>query len=90
MSITEKELIEALQTALDNPGAQDDVNALTTTELCERLGFGRKKVRGLIRQLMAAGKVTHVRVYRPDITGVKSPRHAYRLTGAGNAKDKRV
>lgn len=84
VTITEQELIAALQEATQQAGIDPDETAMTTPELRKATGYGTKKVRRLLKQLMEQGSVESVRVFRMNMAGCFSPVTAYRFVENGN------
>ena len=53
---------------------------ITTKELAKLMGCGLDKARGVISDLLDAGKMEPCRSVRKQITGSSSPTWAYRMT----------
>lgn len=79
--MNESDLIkEILNARLDKDGEPD---ALTTTEISERVGFGTEKVRRLLAQMINDELVEVVAVWRDNIatpiTGRRDKRPGYKI-----------
>lgn len=76
VDITESQVLEALQNALDTVG---DEPGWTREELEAIWGKNEKLVIRTVKKLIRAGKMETCRVQRQNIGGVWAPRIAYRL-----------
>jgi predicted ArsR family transcriptional regulator len=83
--VTEAELLQQVQEALDTPPSED--GAMSVVELSEALDMTASAVRGRLRKLIASGSVELVRVRRRAMHGIVSRRVAYR-TVKKNADEK--
>jgi len=80
--VTEAELLEQVQEALDAPPSED--GAMSVIELSDALDMTPSSVRGRLRKLIAAGSVELVRVRRRALHGIVSRRVAYRTVKKNN------
>lgn len=83
VTITQGELIAALQAAMEQPD-DDPEGAVTAAELAEQLDWHVVKVRDELGKLDRAGRLECVKVIRRDITGRVGNRPAYRLVKVEN------
>jgi len=86
VTITEAELLEALQQALreakEHPGEDEQAaGALTVSELADELGWYPEKVRRRLKQLKAQGLLESIKVHREAIDGSSRVSPAYRFVG---------
>ena len=73
--VTEAELLEQVQEALDTPPSED--GAMSVLELSESLDISASAVRNRLRKLIASGSVELVRVRRVSLHGIVQRRIAY-------------
>ncbi len=78
MDVTESELIEALQRALQ-ASEQSDGGALTARELGELLGWGERKINRGLHILDKQGRLEVVYVTRRRLDGAMGHPSAYRI-----------
>tara|TARA_R110002020_G_scaffold222081_1_gene430540 strand:- start:503 stop:772 length:270 start_codon:yes stop_codon:yes gene_type:complete len=74
--VTEAELLEQVQEALDTPTSED--GAMSVVELSEALDLPASSVRNRLRKLLESGSIELVRVRRTAMHGIVSRRVAYR------------
>ena len=77
MNITKDELVAALEKAMAESRAEAGAGQ-TVEELAMLLGISPVRVRGMLRQQIAAGAVTSGRGQRRNITGNSQPVPVYR------------
>ena len=77
MMMTQEEIFEELQKALDSADSPDD--AFTTGELSEVLGIGEAAVRRRLRKLTASGRIQPIRIKRMSLTGTMRKVWGYRF-----------
>ena len=75
--VTEAELLQQVQKALDAPTLKD--GAMSVVELSEELDMSASAVRKRLKKMLAAGTVEVVYVKRRAMHGVISKRVAYKL-----------
>mgnify|MGYP003148644927 FL=1 len=74
--VTEAELLEQVQEALDAPPSED--GAMSVVELSEALDIPESSVRKRLRKLLVSGSVELVKVRRVALNGLVSRRVAYK------------
>jgi DNA-binding Lrp family transcriptional regulator len=77
MMMTQDEILEELQKALDSADSPDD--AFTTGELAEMLNLGDAAVRNRLRKLTASGRIQPIRIKRMSLTGTMRKVWGYRF-----------
>jgi len=77
MRMTEAEIIEELQAAIDNVDSPDD--AFTTGEVADLLGIGDAAVRKRLKQFAKTGRLSPVRIMRRSLTGNLRKVWGYRI-----------
>jgi len=80
--VTEAELLEQVQKALDTPPSED--GAMSVLELAESLDISPAAVRNRLRKLIATGSVELTRVRRLSLHGVVQRRIAYQTVKKPN------
>ena len=81
--MTESELLQALQDALEAAAENEDADgALTVTELSDQLDWYREKVCKWLRSLNRQGRLECIKVRRPAIDGSIRVSPAYRVVEA--------
>jgi DNA-binding Lrp family transcriptional regulator len=81
MTITEGEILEALQSALQHPAHEDD-GAVTVLEIAEKEGMSIATVRRGMKRLIGQGKATCVHVRRVAMDGRLQRVPGYRIRAA--------
>lgn len=77
ITITENEIIQALQDAVRQ--APGDDNAVTTDDILAVTGWGEHKLRRHMRAIKASGRLESTRVMRESIDGRMCAVPAYRI-----------
>lgn len=78
-SVTEVELLKALQDALEQAGNEHADGAMTVSELADELGWYRNKVLRFLKSLKAQGKLEVIKVHREALDGSQRVSPAYRF-----------
>jgi DNA-binding FadR family transcriptional regulator len=82
--ITEAEILEQISKSIEDrqkAEPDDDPTSFTTRELSEIVNVSEKKLRELLRIMIASGDVEPTRVYRQSITGSyqRSPAYKFKI-----------
>lgn len=74
MDITVDEIVSDIQNSIDS---HKEIQGLTFNEIKERLGFGEKKTRKLLKKLIRDGKLKVTCVDIRDVTGRLNRTYVY-------------
>lgn len=77
MSMTENELLEAIQEALLKDSGSS--GHLTMNEISEATGMSYKRVTAVLHRLKKEGRLEIKQVYRETLSGRMAPSPAYRI-----------
>ena len=81
--MSESELLEALQAAMQAAGQGDEApGAMTTAELADETGWSTARVRRGLKALKRAGRLERVYVQREALDDSMRPTPAYRIVEA--------
>lgn len=74
MDITVDEIVSDIQNTIES---HKELNGLTFNEIQERLGFGEKKTRKLLKKWVQSGKLKVTCVNVKDVTGRNNRTYVY-------------
>ncbi len=86
-TITEAELIAAIEAAMVTVSVPDKERGVTTQELCDALGWSEKRVRKALRRLQLKDRLDTDWAGRPNLVGSVTYRPVYKLKAESGGND---
>lgn len=81
---------ELLQAIIELMSKSEGGEGMTRKEIQDKLRINERKALSLLNELDQTGKIEPVRVYRRNISGVLSPRPAYKLKDDESSRENRL